>query len=296
MGYGMPVDRDLPLEFDPQFYRATNPDLAAFDAAALADHYDRFGRAEGRSASPAATREGLVALLPPELSALEIGPFCWPVLKGPNVRYMDVLDQTGLIKRAQEIGASTASSVPIDYVSPNGNLSIIDRKFGVVFSAHCIEHQPDLIFHLGQVSKLLESGGAYFLVIPDKRYCFDYFIAESTIADVIDAHARSPKAHSLKSIIEHRALTTHNDTARHWIGDHGRPRIETDAGASLRYALNEAEKARGGYVDVHAWQFTPESFRLLITALAAHGFSRLTVSRVYQSVRDRSEFCAILTS
>ncbi len=97
MGYGMTVDRDLPLEFDPQFYRATNPDLAAFEAAALADHYDRFGRAEGRSASPAATREGLVALLPPELSALEIGPFCWPVLKRPNVRYMDVLDQTGLI-------------------------------------------------------------------------------------------------------------------------------------------------------------------------------------------------------
>ena len=61
----------------------------------------------------------------------------------------------------------------IDYVSSDGNLNIIKDKFDYVLSSHCVEHQPDLILHFKNVEKLLKKQGYYFLIIPDKRYCFD---------------------------------------------------------------------------------------------------------------------------
>ena len=92
-----------------------------------------------------------------------------------------------------------------------------------VFSSHCIEHQPDLVRHLQEVANLLEPDGAYFLLIPNKLYCFDHFIAETSVADVMLAHHLGHRVHTLASVIEHRALTTHNDPSRHWLGDHADP-------------------------------------------------------------------------
>ena len=52
------------------------------------------------------------------------------------------------------------------------------------------------------------------------------------------------------------------------------------------------EEAAGGYVDVHAWQFTPESFRSIVTELG--DVVPFQVERVYNTLRDRNEFGAIL--
>ena len=69
---------------------------------------------------------------------------------------------------------------------------------------------------------MLLPGGCYVIIIPDKRYCFDHFINETTIADVVNMNVNKVKNHSVKSVIEHRGLTCHNDSVRHWNNDHGR--------------------------------------------------------------------------
>ena len=51
----------------------------------------------------------------------------------------------------------------------------------------------------------------------------------------------------------------------------------------------------GGYVDVHAWKFTPRSFATLTGLLHQIGLTRLRPTVVYNTVRSRNEFCAILT-
>ena len=63
--------------------------------------------------------------------------------------------------------------------------------------------------------------------------------------------------HALRSLIEHRALTTHNDGLRHWRGDHGTP--SENVGSRFRKAVQEFEGAGLKYIDVHAWYFTPDS-------------------------------------
>ena len=289
---GSALAASFPSEFDFSFYRASSEDFRHFSNADLWNHYQRHGRGEGRIASPAATREGLVRLLQPVKPALEIGPFYRPVLKPANAKFFDVLSTDDLRKRAKTIGVDADGVPSIDYVSSTGDLSIVNEPFSLVFSSHAIEHQPDLISHLQQVERILEPGGCYGLIIPDARYCFDHFLTNSNIGEVIDAHLSARKVHTLKNVIEHRALTTHNDALRHWQRDHGKTG-QYDV-TLLRSAITEWREAAGGYIDVHAWQFTPPAFRGVMKMLHELGFTRLKPWRVYDTPYGHQEFCAVL--
>ena len=282
----------LPEVVELDVYRRLWSDLAMLSDEDLAKHFRLFGEAEGRRANRLATRADFVGLIPPDADALEIGPFFRPLLAGPNVRFFDVLSQADLLARAREIGETQPSVPIIDFVSPTGDLSIVNQSFSYVVSSHCLEHQPDIVTHLKQVERIMWPGGRYFVLVPDKRYCFDAFIPESTIAEVMDAHYERRTAHLLKSVIEHRALTTHNDPVRHWAGDHG-VRLHNHV-VRVKAAVKEYEAAGGNYIDVHAWYFTPENASLLMTTLRDLGHISLNLERVYPSRRPALEFWMVL--
>lgn len=278
-------------EFDPSFYRANNRDLANHDELALKEHYDLHGRHEGRRASRSAARDGFNAALQYADKALEIGPFNKPVLSGSNAKFFDVLSQEALRQRAVNIGVSPAGVPKIDYVSPTADLGIVDEEFDLVVSSHSIEHQVDLVRHLKQVERLLVPDGVYAMWIPNCRYCFDHYLPPSELPDVLDAYYEERKVHRLAKVIEHRAFTTHNDPRRHWDGDHG---AQSRGTSSIRAAISEWKSADGGYIDVHAWQFTPSSFRNLIGELNQLGLTELRIHRVYETLRNSNEFAAVL--
>ena len=255
----------LPYEVEPEIYRSLHPDLASLTDADLLDHYQDHGREEGRTANCLCDYNDFTALVPKSATVLEIGPFCSPLLRGPRVSYFDMFSQEELAERARSIDLDPAYVPHIDYISPTGELSIVNRRFDVVISSHCLEHLPDIVGHLQAVRQLLLPGGAYFLLIPDKRYCFDYFIPLSNLAEVIVAHHERRKVHTLRSVIEHYALTTHNDCLRHWQGDHG-VKFETFE-QGLQEASRAFDDADGTYVDVHAWYFTPDSASAILSAL-----------------------------
>jgi SAM-dependent methyltransferase len=282
--------RTPPPTIHPDTYRASDPALARLDDDAAIAHYRAYGREKGVVASPLARREDLLLFIEDDIPLLEIGPFHRPLKRGPNVEYLDVLDAGQLRARAVHIGADPAG-VP-EKIHHVGDLNAVDRTYDAVLSSHAIEHQPDLVRHLQQVERILNPGGGYFLIIPDKRFCFDHFIAESTIADILQAYHEQRHVHALKSVIEHRALTVHNDHRRHWAGEHGNP--ERNRTARVKAALEEYRAAAGGYIDVHAWYFIPPSFRSIVTTLRELGLIGLDVAGIYHTPRDRNEFCAIL--
>lgn len=290
----MPMDPDglLPPTFDPGFYRATYPDLELADDAAAVQHYEDHGRREGLLGSPLAQREGLVALIDPARPTLEIGPFCQPLVRGEAVRYLDRLDAAELRARASALGMDpTGCPERIDFV---GGLDDVEAEsFDAVVASHSIEHQPDLVRHLEGVARALRANGRYYLVVPDKRFCFDHFLAESTIADILDAFEEERAVHSLGSQVEHVALVTHNDPARHWRGDHG-SMSDDERRRRAAEAIGAYRRSAGDYVDVHAWQFTPASFRAAMRTLVDLGLSAFEVEAVYDTPRDRAEFCAVL--
>jgi SAM-dependent methyltransferase len=286
------VPLEIPSDFDVDFYRASNGDLSAFSEEQAVHHYKTHGIQEGRPPSPFALRENFLPLIAERGDILEIGPFTNPAVRGANIRYFDVLDRTALIERAKLHGYPTDNVPEIDFVSLGADLSVVDKVFDGVLSCHTIEHQPDLINHLLQVKRILRPGGHYFLIIPDKRYCFDYFIKESDLPEVLAAHYEERHVHTLRSVIEHRAFITHNDSYRHWRGDHGEI---TYISERTKVAVREWEQSSGTYIDVHAWQFTPATFSTLLSSLKDLNLSSFEVTRVFPTPLPRLEFCAILT-
>jgi SAM-dependent methyltransferase len=281
---------DIPFAFDADFYRGLHADLAHMTAEEAAAHFRRYGIGEGRHGAPAGCRPAFVERLGALGSVLEIGPFCSPVMRGDHVRYLDVLDADQLRARAVETGQD-AGGCParIHHV---GGLETVDEHFDGVISCHSVEHQPDLIRHLEGVARVLRPGGSYHLIIPDKRYCFDHFIPESTVAEVIQAYEEKRTAHTLRSVIEHRALTTHNDSIAHWRGEHG-DRHRADRTDRIREAI-EVHRGATGYLDVHAWYFTPTAFWDITSTLHVAGMTRLRPVEIHPTGHNALEFFAVL--
>lgn len=270
----------------PQCLRDHHADLRPLTDRELIEHWVSWGEKEGRVGSPAALREHFLPLAKGAFS-LEVGPFNCPALRGDSVRYLDVLDASALKSRAIEIGLdATECPETIHYA----NFEQVEEVFDVVLSSHNIEHHPDFIGHLNDVERVLKPDGVFMVIIPDKRYCFDHFLPESSIADILEA--RSRKSHTLKSVIEHLAMTGHNETLAYW---EGRAGPAPDPMARLEEALNKFEDAKGAYIDVHAWQFTPRSFEAIVSMLSRLGLTSLRPHRVYATPYGRHEFTAVLS-
>ena len=87
-------------------------------------------------------------------------------------------------------------------------------------------------------------------------------------------------------------MTTHNDSIEHWQGNHG------EHGSDLKQrwdaAVNEFELSNGKYIDVHCWQFTPNSFSKLIGNLYSLGLINFEVEEFFETPINGIEFCAVL--
>jgi hypothetical protein len=141
------------------------------------------------------------------------------------------------------------------------------------------------------------------LQLVDKNYVFDHYLTETTIADVLDDYYSSlehpenrvAKFHKMRSVIEHRALTVHNDVPRHWDGEHGRP-YRTEVLEQLDNAVHEygTFAASDTYLDVHNYHFTPQGLAFLVDAIHNLGLTNLRVHRLYETLDGRFEFGIVL--
>src|SRR5262249_41065845 len=77
----------------------------------------------------------------------------------------------------------------------------------------------------------------------------------------------------------------------HWQGDHGVHEVSPD---TLATALMTLSNHPGEYLDAHAWQFTPSSFRAILDLVFALGLSPLRIERVYETILGACGFYAVL--
>lgn len=262
-------------------------------AATLAPVYSLLAAPSRRGLKSAVDRDKFLAPIRSIENTLEIGPFYAPLL--PNACYFDVLNRQQLRSRAAMLGFDNSGCPEIDYVSAEGDLTIVDRTFDAVLSSHAIEHQPDFVSHLQIIEQMLTSGGKYYLIIPDKRYCMDHFTPESQLADICQAHLEKRKFHSAASIIRHHFHVTHNRAVKHWIGIHGqKPERFVDI-SKLNDGIADWQNTLDGlYVDVHGWRFTPEGFAHIIAGLNQLGWVDLRLTDIHDTKFGTQEFFAIL--
>jgi SAM-dependent methyltransferase len=272
------------LIFNETEYLEANPDVAA----AVKDgrfrsgreHYKKYGKSEGRMLKRLlgrATREEKVFhLLDKTGLGLEIGPSHNPIApkkKGFHVHILDqaTADQLRLKYKGHEIyGVKLENIEEVDFVwhgEPFQELIGNADCYDWIIASHVIEHVPDLISHLQQCEALLKSTGILSLVIPDRRYCFDYFSSSSSTGDLLDAYAEKRMRPSHGQIFDHFANASKRNDNIAWSPDvQGGvdELIHTFAQAQELWALSFSSTE---YIDAHCWRFTPASFRLLISDL-----------------------------
>ncbi len=105
---------------------------------------------------------------------LEIGALSNPILtkSEANIYYADHLSATDLREKYADEPVEQDKIVPVDYVLGDKSLksTIGRRRFDYVLASHVIEHIPDIITWLQDVSSILKPDGVLSLVIPDKRF------------------------------------------------------------------------------------------------------------------------------
>jgi len=202
---------------------------------------------------------------------IEIGPHnpIAPKKEGFNVAIIDTLTREGLRKKYEAHAVDRERIEEVDYVWSGQRypeLVPAPHDFDWIIASHVIEHTPDLIAFLNDCAELLAPAGVLSLAIPDKRYCFDCLRPISGLGAVVDAHARRLTNHSPGIIAEFMLNAVAKNGAIAW---------EKDAPGDLKFLctlgdvtahLHEA-LATPSALDVHAWCFTPGSFRLLINDL-----------------------------
>lgn len=256
-------------------YLAANPDVAhAIEAKQFRngrEHYDAFGRQEGRMLNlfNKMTREKkALYCLDKKGFGLEIGPSHNPIApknQGFNVHILDHLDTDALRKKYADHGVKIENIEKVDFVWHGQALPELigdSTCYDWIIASHVVEHIPDLITFLQQCETLLKPEGKLSLIIPDKRYCFDYFNAPSSTGEFLDALNHHYTRPTPGKVFDHFSNASKRDGNIAWSASHG-GRIELVHTAEMAKKLWQQSCNSTDYLDVHCWRFTPDSFRLI---------------------------------
>lgn len=243
----------------------------------------------------AVERHSFVETVPCDKPILEIGPFNRPTFTGSNVRYFDVLTSNEIRTEAKKLGCDDSLTPSrIHYVEREVSLRSIPERFSTIYSSHCIEHTLDVIGHINDIANLLHDDGRYYLVVPDKRYCFDHYKELSSVGAVIEANELRPTDYSLRLWIERAVNSAHSDVRRHWAGDHGAlPRGEHFT-QRVKKAIEEYKAGYRYKMGPHIWCFTPESFFQIFDTCYRLGYSKLKLIDIYPTRANTVEFYAVM--
>jgi SAM-dependent methyltransferase len=225
-------------------------------------------------------RDSVRAGIPaPEASVLEIGPLYRPFfLKSEtDVIYVDHAD-TDTLREKYRVGHGfdVKDIVHVDAVWGNNSLvECAGRQVDYVIASHVIEHVPDLITWFKELQAVLKPEGEIRLVVPDKRYTFDYTRRETALQDLIDPYARRTRRPLPANIFDHIAYVKEVDIAQAWDKPLDSDKLTSLHSYEMAMSLVEDALSTENYHDVHCWVFTPHSFATLMLEAAEHGLLNL---------------------
>lgn len=216
-------------------------------------------------------KEKILTLITREKEGLEIGPLhrgLAPKRDGFNTFIMDHGSRETLLEKygkSERVNPNLIEEV--DYVW-NGEPydQLIEKKFDYIIASHVIEHTPDLIGFLNSCASILKEDGVVSLVVPDMRYCFDFFRYPTDLSNLIDAHNEKRTRHSEGTLVTTALNSSRNGPTHIW-------KLQETNNYKLAHNYESVDrqlsrfKSKEGYADMHAWCFTYSSFRLHIMDL-----------------------------
>lgn len=242
-------------------------------------------------------------IVPKASLLLEVGPSYSPVFSradGHNVHTLDHLDATELRKKYADLNVDISKIETVDYIWKGEPIheAVRGQKFDYVLASHVVEHTPSLINFLKDIQLALNPGGKIILMVPDKRYCFDFIQPVTDTAKVLADYACSSQQHSFESFYRehsHAGAKYLQDSFDLTWGQGEIKAIQFHNNNPIHFFEEAVKRSKAvEYCDTHEYYFTPSSFLLIILELQFMGILDLAVETLTNS--RGCEFMAILTS
>ena len=232
----------------------------------------------------------------PESVGVEIGALANPMVKKDDgdVRYID-RDSTEKIKEwySKSDVVDQEKIVDVDYVWGDQTLAEatgVMEGFDYCFASHVLEHVPDLIGWLREVSSILKEKGIASFSIPDRRYTFDYLRAESTVGELLDAYFQKSRKPTVRQIYDHFSLFTELNIVEAWQpsfdGNKLVPAFEP--GKAYSFCLDSVNNNK--YIDTHCWVFTSTYFLAVLERLSKFGLLDFKIRNFFDVEQNTFEF------
>ena len=257
-------------------------------------------------------------LLNSNSTALEIGALHKPWIKDfvNNVKYLDFTDSNTLKESYKnDPNVNINNIVEVDYILQSNKKynEFIDSKFDVVFSSHNIEHQPNLIKHLNDVSSILNDNGFFMFYCPDCRYIFDKYRQPTTIINVLCSYYENHQTPTGATRFEQSLLESSNNSSENKI-EWEQPTSKQKQFDLINNKINKEfmncrllcgkiskEQVDNlfidkNYYDNHVSKLYPESFIEIINILYSLGYIDLKIKHVFATNNSDNcfEFAVIL--
>jgi SAM-dependent methyltransferase len=151
---------------------------------------------------------------------LELGPLVNPIApksSGWLTTVVDRMPREHLVDKYRDDPTVDTSLIgDVDIVWSHGPLEAsiprgLHGTYDAFIASHVFEHVPDPIGLLRSLEQVLRPSGVVSLVIPDKRFCFDFFRPLSTAGGLLDAHVRKAVRHSRQALFDQVAYTIYAD-------------------------------------------------------------------------------------
>lgn len=264
-------------------------------------------RLASKPTSRISRRERILRLIEPNgKRGIEIGPLNRPIVTcaDGDVLYADHLSKEGLRhKYANDPGVNHGDFndlVEVDIVTNGQALSEVlkdDERFQYVVASHVLEHIGDPIGWLIECTKILHDNGLIILVLPDRRFTFDRFRADTTTGELIANYHSKVTCPTPSQVFEYAARNVYcgpKDVLRLWRGecDESLGGNESQLREALRLEIDVTWNKT--YVDAHCSTFTPYSFSLIIKELILLGLIPVEVVTIEPTRRREAEFFVVL--
>ena len=197
---------------------------------------------------------------------IEIGALNRPIIKREfpgEIFYLDHLSTSDLKnKYAHDPTVDVEDIVKVHYVVNDGNIkkAVKEKKFDYVVAAHVVEHVPNPINWLQEIFDILKPEGVLYLLVPDKRFTFDFQRPVTTFGTMLESYLTGRDIPSVSAVYDHLASAVKIDGTSVWGGL--LKEIELLPLAGDKQAFEQANKvfSKNEYIDVHHSIFTPASF------------------------------------
>lgn len=248
-------------------------------------------------------QRALKAVTPRGRIGVELGPLNKPLIlrEDGDILYADHRSTENLRRKYAEhatvVGAAATPIVEVDLVLEDRSLAeALGARAPVdyVVASHVLEHIADPVGWLAEIADVLREGGVLFLVVPDKRFTFDFYRAPSTTGELVASHLTRAKVGTPAQVFEHVARAAAVDVPAVWTG-RGRapaPMFDDQLASALNHARGVAES--GYYFDVHCTVYTPVSFLAVFRDLIELGLIPFEIAEIVPTSPNALEFYVTL--